>query len=163
MQISLRTSIIDYALRVRRSVLLLAVVVVALGAFFWTVGAASAQDAAPAEVAPVPAAVVDPSDEIVGHIDAMTTIVKGNLDAPEEVKTQLKGYIQSHGADMKSAGDRFEKHLKSLPVDERETYKETLQRKMEKSLSDFLQVMLDFSDRHPEAAKELDEVLQAIK
>ena len=146
----------------RRLFLLVVLLAVAGSVTLWATGSVTAQEAQPA-AAPAQPVFADPSDEIVGHIDAMTAIVKDNLDAPDEVKTALKAYIQSHGADMKSAGDRFEAHLKSRPVDERETYKETLQRKMEKSLSAFLGVMLNFSERHPEAAKELDEVLQAIK
>src|SRR5690606_3945000 len=108
------------------------------------------------------AAVADPSDEIVGYIQAMTTIVKDNMDKPDEVKSQLTAYIDENGEAMKAAGDRFEERLNGMSPDEAEAYRETLQRKMEKSLEDFLKTMLDFSERHPEAAKELDEVLQRV-
>jgi len=64
---------------------------------------------------------------------------------------------------MKEAGDSFEAHLNELPADERQAYKERLQRKMESALAEFLETMLDFSERHPEAARELDEALQKLE
>ena len=108
-----------------------------------------------------PAAVEqDPTDEIVTHIDAMTAIVKDNMTEPEKVKAQIKAYIDEQGEAMKRASDRFESKLSSLSVDEAESYRETLQRKIEGSMEQFFAAMLEFSERHPEAAKELDELLK---
>lgn len=104
--------------------------------------------------------VTDPSDDIVLHIVAMTKLVKDNIDKPDVVKQEFKTYIDSNGDSMKDASDRFEAHLNGLESDEREAYKQKLQRKMESALADFLEAMLDFSERHPEAAAELDEMLQ---
>jgi len=122
-------------------------------------GSAFAQEPPPQEP-PAAAQVADPSDEVVGHITAMTAIVKDNIDKPELVKELLKNYLQENNKKMTEAGDRFEEKLNGLTPDEAQTYRETLQRKMEKALEDFLATMLDFSERYPEAAKELDVLLQ---
>lgn len=125
-------------------------------------GVSFAQDApdGAAVVADAPQAAPDPSDEVVAHITAMTAIVKDNIDKPEQVKELLKTYLQENNKKMTEAGDRFEEKLNSLTPDEAQKYRETLQRKMEKALEDFLATMLDFSERYPEEAKELDVLLQ---
>lgn len=132
-----------------------------------TSSSAWSQDAPPeAPAADAPAAAVDsdPADDVVSHITAMTSIVKENIDSPDQVKELLKAYLKDNNEKMKAAGDRFEEKLNTLTPDEGQTYRETLQRKMEKALEDFLATMLDFSERHPEAAKELDVLLQeAVK
>lgn len=149
-----------------RAGMLAVVLVLCVALLFLVAGRALAQDdgaEGESNTDETAATLDDPSDEIVGYIQEMTTIVKDNLDDPDKVKADLKAYIDEHGEAMQSAGDRFEERLNSLSPDEAEAYRETLQRKMEKSLEDFLKVMLDFSERHPEAAKELDEMLQRTR
>lgn len=105
----------------------------------------------------------DPADQVVVHITSMTRIVRDHIDEPDKVKQQLKSYINDNSAAMKEAGDRFEARLNELSPDERQAYNEKLQRKMEPALAEFLEAMLDFSARHPEAARELDEMLQTAQ
>lgn len=105
--------------------------------------------------------VTDPADQVVVHITSMTRIVRDHMDEPDQVKSSLKAYLDENGKAMKEAGDRFEAKLNELSPDEREAYKQKLQRKMESALAEFLEAMLDFSERHPAAARELDELLKA--
>ncbi|MDX9722068.1 MAG: hypothetical protein RBU37_15080 [Myxococcota bacterium] len=118
-----------------------------------------AQDEAPAPEQSAPSK-ADPSDAIILHIDAMTLLVQQNMEKPEEAKKLIAAYIQEHSKEMKAAAEGFEAHLNSLSGAEAEKYKEGLQRKLEKSLEAFLAAMLEFSEKHPEAAKELDELLK---
>ncbi len=113
-----------------------------------------------AQDAPKEAAAADPADAIVIHMQEMARIVKDNLDQPEEVKKNLAAYLRTNQRTMRSAGDNLEAHIAKMRPDEQEAYREVIQRKMEKALDDFLTAMLDFAERHPEAAKELDEMLR---
>lgn len=102
----------------------------------------------------------DPSDEIVQHINAMANIVSENMDKPDELKTKIQEYLQKNRKAMSKASHAFESKLEKMKTADAEVYRETMQRKMESSLNNFLSLMLQFSDRHPEEAKALDELLK---
>lgn len=114
-------------------------------------------EAKPAEATPADG----PADEIVGHIRSMTEIVKTNKDAPDTVLKEFKAYVDANGAAMKAAGEAFEKELRKMKPEAAQKYQDRLQRQMEKPLQEFLTEMLEFSKKHPEKARELDEMLQA--
>lgn len=102
----------------------------------------------------------DPADQVAAYFIAMGDIVNQNIEAPDAMLTAFESYIKANEANMRKASKAFEVKLRKLKVDEAEIYRDTTQRKITPALEKLITNLIQFADRHPEAAKKLDSMLK---
>ncbi len=126
---------------------------------------AIAQEAAEAPAAeaaaPAPAAQSnDPGDIIAGYFDKMSEIVAQNMDAPAALQEKFSAFIKENEKSMRSASKAFDAKLNSMKSNEAEVYRETVQRKITPALNKLISLLIDFSNRYPVEAEQLDSILK---
>jgi len=103
----------------------------------------------------------DPVDKVIVHIQALTAVIEKN--EPRAVVGEFKRYVRSNKLDMQRANRAYETKLKDLSGKAATEYQAQSQRKPEKPLQRYLEVMLVFAQAHPKEAKELDRMLQTVQ
>ena len=145
-------------------------VALTMGMFFST--SAFAQDPAPEAAAPAPEAAPapapapaqadsnDPGDIIAKYFSTMGDIVAQNLDNPDVLLDKFSAYLKEKEKSMRNASKAFEAKLTGMKPNEAEVYRETVQRKITPSLNSLISLLIDFANRYPEQAKQLDSMLK---
>ena len=123
--------------------------------------AAPAPEAVPApEPAPAQADSNDPGDIIAKYFSTMGDIVAQNLDNPDVLLEKFSAYLKENEKSMRNASKAFEAKLAGMKPNNAEVYRETVQRKITPSLNSLISLLIDFANRYPEQAKQLDSMLK---
>ena len=123
--------------------------------------AAPAPEPAPAAVAaPAPTDANDPGDIIAGYFSTMGDIVAQNLDNPDVLLEKFSAYLKENEKSMRNASKAFEAKLSGMKPNDAEVYRETVQRKITPSLNSLISLLIDFANRYPEQAQQLDSMLK---
>lgn len=102
----------------------------------------------------------DPADQVAAYFIAMGDIVNQNIEAPDALLAAFDSYIKENEVNMRKASKAFEVKLRKLKASDAELYRETTQRKITPALEKLITNLIQFADRHPEAAKKLDSMLK---